>query len=77
MAMMGADTRQHGWYDLWLAVTGRQRHAEPETTVEVALRDTDLAAFGGFDGQIAYGLEADQREGRSSRRRRLREPVGF
>jgi hypothetical protein len=74
--MMGVVTREHGWHDLWLAITGRHRRPEPEAAVEVALCDSDLA-FGGFDGQVTYGLEADWREGRSSRRRRLREPVGF
>ncbi|WP_260682915.1 hypothetical protein [Rhizobium laguerreae] len=54
----------------------RRRRAEPEPAVEVALRDSDLA-FGGFDGPMTYGLEAERREGRPSRRRRLREPVGF
>lgn len=77
MAMVGTVTRQRGWYDLWLAITGWRRRAKPEATVEVALRDTDLAASAGFDGHLAYGLETDRREGRPSRRRRLREPVGF
>ncbi|UTS92537.1 hypothetical protein [Rhizobium anhuiense] len=71
--MMGVVTREHGWHDLWLAITGRHRRPEPEAAVEVALRDSDLA----FDGQVTSGLQAERREGRSSRRRRLREPVGF
>ncbi|MEI1252346.1 hypothetical protein [Rhizobium aouanii] len=45
--------------------------------MEVALRDSDLAVFGGFDGPMTYRLEAERREGRPLRRRRLREPVGF
>ncbi|WP_246799861.1 hypothetical protein [Rhizobium indicum] len=75
--MMGTMMREHGWYDLWLAITGRQRRTEPEAAVEVALRDSDLAAFGGLPGQTTYGLDAERREGRPLRRRRLREPVGF
>ena len=71
--MMGVVTREHGWHDLWLAITGRHRRPEPEAAVEVALRDSDLA----FDGQVTSGLQAERREGRSSRRRRLRAPVGF
>ena len=74
--MMGVVTREHGWHDLWLVITGRQRRTEPEATVEVALRDSDLA-FGGLPGQMTYGLEADRREGRLLRRRQPREPVGF
>lgn len=74
--MMGVVTREHGWHDLWLAITGRHRRPELEAAVEVALRDSDLA-FGSFDGQVTSGLQAERREGRSSRRRRLREPVGF
>lgn len=77
MSIMGTMMHEHGWYDLWLAITGRRRRTEPEAAVEVALRDSDLAAFGGFDGPMAYGLEAERREGRPLRRRRLREPVGF
>ncbi|MBY5738816.1 hypothetical protein [Rhizobium leguminosarum] len=76
MTVIGALPGRRGWHDLWLAITGRRRHAEPEPAVEVALRDSDLA-FGGFDGPMTYGLEAERREGRPSRRRRLREPVGF
>ncbi|MFF0948655.1 hypothetical protein ACFYE9_13550 [Rhizobium leguminosarum] len=75
--MVGAMIRQRGWHDLWLAITGRrQRRAEPEAAVEVALRDSDLA-FGGYDGPMTYGLEADRREGRPLRRRQPREPAGF
>lgn len=77
MAMVGSVTCQRGWFDLWLAITGRRRRAEPQINVEVTLRDIDLAALGGFDGQTAYGLEADRREGRPSQHGRLREPVGF
>ncbi|WP_244956092.1 hypothetical protein [Rhizobium changzhiense] len=72
--MMGTMMRERRWHDLWVAITGRQRRTEPEAAVEVALRDSDLAVFG---GQTTYGLEADRREGRPLRRRRLREPVGF
>ncbi|MBN9984116.1 hypothetical protein HFO68_02410 [Rhizobium laguerreae] len=74
MTVMGALPRRRGWHDLRLAITGRQRRGEPE---EVALRDSDLAVFGGFDGPMTYRLEAERREGRPLRRRRLREPVGF
>ncbi|WP_246697968.1 hypothetical protein [Rhizobium sp. WYCCWR 11128] len=74
--MMGTMMREHRWHDLWLVITGRQRRTEPEAAVEVALRDSDLA-FGGFDGLMTYGLEADRREGRPLRRRQPREPVGF
>ncbi|NZD59946.1 hypothetical protein HX900_02250 [Rhizobium sp. WYCCWR 11290] len=76
MSMMGTMMREHRWHDLWLAITGRQRRTEPEATVEVALQDSDLA-FGSLPGAMTYGLEADRREGRPLRRRRLREPVGF
>ncbi len=69
--------RERGWYDLWLAITGQQRRTEPEAAVKVALRDSDLAVLGGFDGPMTYRLEAERREGRPLRRRRLREPVGF
>ncbi|NKK63231.1 hypothetical protein [Rhizobium leguminosarum] len=58
MTVMDALPRRRGWHDLWLAITGRQRRGEPEAAVEVALRDTDLAAFG---GQMTYGLEAERR----------------
>lgn len=74
MTMVGAASRRRGWRDLWLAITGRRGRAEPEAIVEVALRDIDLAAFG---GPIAYGLEADRREGKRLRRKPMREPVGF
>jgi len=77
VTMVGAMTRQHGWRDLWLAITGRQTQAEQETAVEVALQDMDLAAFEDLDGRMAYGLQADQHKGRPLRRRRLREPVGL
>ncbi|MBY5702673.1 hypothetical protein HFO38_08040 [Rhizobium leguminosarum] len=77
MTEMGALPRRRGWHDLWLAITGRQRRAAPEPVVEVALRDSDLAVFGGFDGPMTYRLAAERREGRPLRRRRLREPVGF
>ncbi|MBY5561870.1 hypothetical protein HFO59_15380 [Rhizobium leguminosarum] len=76
MTEMGALPRRRGWHDLWLAITGRQRRGEPESAVEVALRDSDLA-FGGLPGPMTYGLEADRREGRPLRRSQLREPVGF
>ncbi|MGR9503116.1 hypothetical protein [Rhizobium leguminosarum] len=76
MTIGGTMMRGRGWHDLWLAITGRQRRAEPEAAVEVALRDSDLA-FGGLPGQMTYGLEADRREGRLLRRRQPREPVGF
>ncbi|MBX4862303.1 hypothetical protein G9X64_00275 [Rhizobium sophorae] len=76
MTIGGTMMREHRWHDLWLAITGRQRRTEPEATVEVALQDSDLA-FGSFDGPMTYGLEADRREGRPLRRRRLREPIGF
>lgn len=69
--MMRTVTRERGWYDLWLAMTGRQRRTEPEAAVEVALRDSDLA-FGSFDGQVTSGLE-----GRSLGGGRLREPADF
>ncbi|MBY5841263.1 hypothetical protein J3P71_07960 [Rhizobium leguminosarum] len=77
MTVMGALPRRRGWDDLWLAITGRQRRAAPEAAVEVALRDSDLAVFGCFDGPVTYGLEVERREGRPLRRRRLREPIGF
>ncbi|MGR9169144.1 hypothetical protein [Rhizobium sp. KDH_Rht_773_N] len=77
VTMVGATTRQRSWRDLWLAITGRQTQAEPGAAEEVALLDLDLAAFEGLDGRMAYGLRADQREGRPLRRRRLREFVGF
>lgn len=77
VTMVGAMTRQRNWSDLWLAISGRQTRAEAETAVEVALQDMDLAAFEDLDGRMAYGLQADQREGRPMRRRRLREPVGL
>lgn len=70
-------TRQRSWRDLWLAITGRRLQAETEPAVEVALQDIDLGAFEGLDGRMAYGLQADQRNGRPSRRKRLREPVGL
>jgi len=69
--------RQHSWRDLWLAIAGRQAQAELESAEEVALQDMDLATFEGLDGRMAYGLQADQRKGRPSRRGRLREPVGL
>ncbi|TLX12888.1 hypothetical protein [Rhizobium sp. MHM7A] len=72
MRMVGMVRRERGWRDLWLAITRWRRPAEAEAAVEVALRDIDLAAFGGLDGPIAYGIEADRREGRPSRRQRLR-----
>lgn len=78
MTMVGAIMRQHSWRDLWLAIAGRQEaQAELESAEEVALQDMDLAAFEGLDGRMAYGLQADQRKGRPSRRGRLREPVGL
>lgn len=77
MTMVAATTRQRSWRDLWLAITGRHTQAEPEAAVEVALQDMDLAGFEGLDGRMAYGLQADQRKGRPSRRGRLREPVGL
>ncbi len=77
MTMVGAIMRQHSWRDLWLAIAGRQAQAELESAGEVALQDMDLAAFEGLDGRMAYGLQADQRKGRPSRRGRLREPVGL
>ncbi|WP_246802077.1 hypothetical protein [Rhizobium leguminosarum] len=62
--MVGAMIRQRDWHDLLLAITGRrQRRAEPEAAVDVALRDSDLA-FGSFDGPMTYGLEADRRGSR-------------
>lgn len=75
--MVGAMTRRRSWRDLWLAITGRRTQADAETVVEVALQDMDLAAFGGLDGRMAYGLQADQREWRPLWRRRLRKPVGL
>ncbi len=77
MTMVGAIMRQHCWRDLWLAIAGRQAQAELESAEEVALQDMDLAAFEGLDGRMAYGLQADQRKGRPSRRGRLREHVGL
>lgn len=77
MSMVGTMTRQRSWRDLWLAITGRWTQADAETAVEVALQDMDLAAFEGLDGRMAYGIQADQREGRPLWRRRLREPLGL
>ena len=74
MTMVGAVARRRGWRGLWLAIAGRRRRAEAEAMVEVALRDVDLAAFG---GPTAYGLEADRHEGRRLRRKPLRGRVGF
>ncbi|TAU82740.1 hypothetical protein ELI30_05110 [Rhizobium leguminosarum] len=76
MTSGGMMMRESRWHDLWLLITGRQRRTEPEAAVEVALRDSDLA-FGGLTGPINCGLEAERREGRPLRRRRLREPAGF
>ncbi|MBY5313893.1 hypothetical protein GR210_06405 [Rhizobium leguminosarum] len=75
MTIGGTMMRERRWQDLWLVIMGWQRRTEPEATVEVALRDSDIA-FGGYDGPITYGLEADRREGRPLGRGRLREPVG-
>ncbi|PDT15292.1 hypothetical protein CO670_19035 [Rhizobium sp. J15] len=74
MTVVGAMSRRRGWRGLWLAITGRRGRAEPEAMVEVALRDIDLAAFG---GPAAYGLEADRQEGRRLRRKPPQGPVGF
>ncbi|MBB4574027.1 hypothetical protein GGI59_001688 [Rhizobium lentis] len=74
MTMVGAESRRRGWRGLWLRITGRRGRAEPEAMVEVALRDIDLAAFG---GPSAYGLEADRREGRRMRRKPPRGTVCF
>ncbi|WP_245294304.1 hypothetical protein [Rhizobium aegyptiacum] len=53
----------------------RRRSTEAEAVVDVALRDIDLAAFGGLDSPTGYGIVADRREGRPSRskRRELRD----
>ncbi|MBB3392608.1 hypothetical protein FHT82_005395 [Rhizobium sp. BK275] len=75
--MVGVMTRRRSWRDLWLAIAGRRTQAEPETVVEVALQDMDLAAFEDLDGRMAYGLQADQRRQRPLWRRLLREPVGL
>ncbi len=74
--MVETMTRQRSWRDLWFAITGRRSQTEPESAVEVALQDMDLGAFEGLDDGMAYGLQADQRKGRPSWRKRLREPVG-
>ncbi|OAV50333.1 hypothetical protein A6U98_23120 [Rhizobium sp. WYCCWR10014] len=76
MTIEGMMMRESRWHDLWLFITVRQRRTEPEAAVEVALQDSDLA-FGGLPGPMTYGLEAERREGRPLRRRRLREPAGF
>jgi hypothetical protein len=77
VTMVGAMTRHLRWHDLWFTITGRRLKAEPETAVVVALQDIDLGAFEDFDGRMAYGLEADRRKRRPSRRKRLRKPVGL
>lgn len=77
MSMVGTMMRRRSRRYLWLAIAGRRTQAEPETVVEVALQDMDLAAFEGLDGRMAYGLQADQRKRHPLWRRRLREPVGL